>query len=237
MSPVFKFKKFSINDDGCAMKVNTDGVLLGAWVNTDNARQILDIGTGSGLIAMILAQRCDALIDAIDIHTPSISMAKKNVLNSPWSERIRCKHISFQIFAKESHDRYDLIVSNPPYFESSLQSQDPEKNIAKHNVHLSSDELIEGVSELLTEDGRFCVILPINRELSFKVEAEQSGLYAEKITRIKGKTDRPVNRVLFEFSKGARTKKAIVSELCIRDAGENFTTTYKKLTTDLYLQF
>jgi tRNA1Val (adenine37-N6)-methyltransferase len=237
MCPVFRFKKFAINDDGCAMKVNTDGVLLGAWANTENAKYILDIGTGSGLIAMILAQRCEALIDAIDIHAPSISMAIENVKNSPWPERIKCKEISLQEYALTSYEDYDLIVSNPPYFESSLQSSNPEKNIAKHNTLLPSEELIRDVKDLLKKNRRFCLILPFERASQFKVEAEMNGLFTEKITYIKGKTDKPVNRVMFEFSKKARIKKAIVNEISIRNLNENFTSEYRNLTSDLYLQF
>ena len=237
MCPVFRFKKFCINDDGCAMKVNTDGVLLGAWVNINNAKHILDIGTGSGLIALIMAQRTEALIDAIDIHPPSIRMAINNAANSPWPERIKFEQISLQSFAKLSTNRYDLIVSNPPYFESSLESPDPEKNIAKQSGHLSTKELIEGVKYLLPGNGRFCLILPFNRASSFKVEAETNGLFTEKITYIKGKTDKSVNRVMFELSKKARTKKARVNEISIRDLNENFTSEYRNLTADLYLQF
>jgi len=237
MCPVFKFKQFSINDDGCAMKVNTDGVLLGAWVNITCSNRILDIGTGSGLIALILAQRSDAKIDAIDIHQQSADAATINAANSPWPDQIRILHISLNKYTQTTKEKYDHIVSNPPFFESSLKSPYSEKNIAKHVDELTCSELIESAKKLLLPEGKLSVILPNDRSPGFKLEAEVQGLSCTKISTVKGKADRATNRMLLEFSYKKIQGPPEKDEIIIRDSNGEFASRYQKLTAAYYLNF
>ncbi|MBL0096355.1 MAG: methyltransferase [Bacteroidetes bacterium] len=156
---VFHFKRFTINQDRCAMKVGTYGVLLGAWVTVPDAGKILDIGTGTGLIALMMAQKSNAFIDAIDIDLPSYEQAKENVLLSPWSDHVRVIHSALKDY-KPGY-RYDLIVSNPPYFMDSYAATDEARNLARSaSASLSYDDLLNGVVRLLVNTGRFSVILP-----------------------------------------------------------------------------
>ena len=156
----FTFKQFHINHSRCAMKVGTDGTLLGAWTSLPNpTRKILDIGTGTGLIAIMAAQRHpDAQICAIDIDADCISQAEENVADCPWSERIKLYHSPLQEFSSE--EKFDMIISNPPYFVDSLLSPDAQRSTARHTATLSFDELTEGVIRLLAPEGRFALILP-----------------------------------------------------------------------------
>lgn len=195
----FQFKQFTIFQDRCAMKVGTDGVLLGAWTQVDNAKRILDIGTGTGLLALILAQRSSAEIDAIEIDHDAAFQAKENVIQSSWSDRIQVIHISLQDFVQEKR-KYDLIVVNPPYFTDALQAPDPRRSLARHNHQLSQELLVEGVHELLDEEGRFTIILPEINFLSFLTLCEKFHLAVSYQTNVYSKPGSPCIRVLAEFS-------------------------------------
>lgn len=231
----FRFKKFEIQQDRCAMKVGTDGVLLGAWIQPEkNIKRVLDIGTGTGLLALMLAQKSAALIDAIDIDKSSVEQAKENFNSSLWPERLNAIHCSLQNFIKSTSEQYDLIVSNPPYFNDSYKTSDNSRTLARHsNESLSFDALIEGVVKLLAADGRFYLILPLKEGEAFEIMAAARGLFASRITSVFTRKGKPPKRVLmlFQFSK----QLIVTDELIIQNDHGDFSDDYRKLTKDFYL--
>ncbi|MGZ4034252.1 MAG: tRNA1(Val) (adenine(37)-N6)-methyltransferase [Bacteroidia bacterium] len=218
------------------MKVGTDAVLLGSWVNASNAKTILDIGTGTGIIALMLAQKSGARIDAIDIDTNAFIQASENVNDCPWKDRIDVHQISLQQFAKESDHKYDLIVSNPPYFVDSSKASEESRTNARHTDLLPFDDLLNGVLKLLSSAGKFYVILPTKESESFREMAEEHKLYLTKLTRIITRTDKPEKRVMmrFEFTQRAFSEDSITIE---KDERHTYTDEYKELTKDYYLSF
>lgn len=231
---VFQFKKFTVQQERCAMKVGTDGVLLGAWVTVPKEGKILDIGTGTGLIALMIAQKTDAFIDAIDIDVSAFEQASENVKASPWKEHIKVMHSSLNDF-KPGY-RYDLIVSNPPYFMDSFAASDEARNLARSaNASLTYEDLLFGVGRLLSNTGKFSAILPFKEGQFFRELAEQSGLICVKLSKIKTGRDKPFKRVLMEFSR--REENIQEEELVIHFDNREFTEEYKKLTSDYYLAF
>lgn len=163
-NPFFQFKKFTVWHDRCAMKVGTDGVLLGVWADTEEAGRILDVGTGTGLIALLSAQRSKAWIDAIDIDEAACLQAKENVRNSPFADRIRVIHASLEAYRRQTERRYDWIVSNPPYFIDSLKCPDAQRALARHTDSLPLQELIRDSRALLTPNGRLALIWPYDQK-------------------------------------------------------------------------
>ena len=167
-NPFFTFKQFTIRHDRCAMKVGTDGVLLGAWTSVDHSHRLLDIGTGTGLIALMLAQRCpQAFITAIDIDAEAVEQARENALSSPWKDRVEV--LLQDICTFPANQQFDTIVSNPPYFIDSLKCPDDQRNTARHTDTLDAERLLASVARLLTDDGRFSIILPAEQtDYSFR---------------------------------------------------------------------
>ena len=161
---VFRFKQFSVRNDKSAMKVGTDGVLLGAWADVKAANSVLDIGTGTGLVALMMAQRCNANIDAIEIDADAFAEATLNFNESPWAERMKVIHDDFITFSKDCDLRYDVIVSNPPYFIDSLVCQEEKRKNARHTSSLSYENLIECAVKLLNDNGFICLITPSDVE-------------------------------------------------------------------------
>lgn len=232
----FQFKKFLIKQEKSAMRVGTDGVLLGAWADVSNAKNILDIGTGTGLIAIMLAQRSEAKITGIEIEYNAAFEASENAQNSPWKERIHIINQPFQNFAIQTTERFDTIVSNPPFFSNAIKNQHEQKSIARHNHLLPFADLIDGVLMLLTSNGKFSIILPVNEANDFTNLAENSGLFLSKRLEIKPSTLKIANRYLMEFSKNK--VDTIIDTLSIfEDNCTNYTTAYKQLTADFYLNF
>ena len=164
---VFYFKQFSVKDDRSTMKIGTDAVLLGIAADITNVRNILEIGTGCGIIALILAQRSEAEIDALEIDEESVIQAKENVSASPWKDRISVIHSSLQDFIPEDHKKYDLIISNPPFFSGTYKSHQSKRNISRHNDRLTFDELLDCSDALLADPGSLWVILPVKESLQF----------------------------------------------------------------------
>ncbi len=150
----FQFKQFLIRQEKSAMRIGTDGVLLGAWTDTSHSENILDIGTGTGLIAIMLAQRSNAKITGVEIEVQAANEAIQNGENSPWPDRIDIVHSPFQKFAAETCDKFDTIVSNPPYFTNAVKNRQDEKSLARHNHLLPFNELLQGVSKILSNDGK-----------------------------------------------------------------------------------
>jgi tRNA1Val (adenine37-N6)-methyltransferase len=234
MKPPFRFKQFSIIDSKCAMKIGTDAVLLGALTDTASDRNILDIGTGCGIIALMLAQKSQAIVDAIDVHQPSCEDARLNFENSPWSGRLRIHHSSLHDFVKITKETYDLIVSNPPFFNKSLNSPFDEKNLAKHSGSLSHQDLLEGVYKLLKFSGHFRVILPASVNENFIKQAALLSLYLSEEIQIIPKTGKAPNRVVLGFIK-EKPIKVRHSKMVMRNTDGSFHEDYIALTKDFHL--
>ena len=234
---MFKFKQFTINQDRCAMKVGTDGVLLGAWVPIDNRPfSVLDIGAGTGLIALMLAQRSSAeQIDALEIDEEAYEQAVDNFENSPWGDRLFCYHAGLDEFMEEPEDEYDLIVSNPPFYSEDYKSNDEQRDLARFQDALPFEDLVEAADLLLSENGVFAVIIPFSEEERFVALAKEFELYPIKITRVKGTPTAIIKRSLLAFSRNEGAK-VIVDELIIEVARHDYTEDYMKLTKEFYLK-
>ena len=229
----FRFKQFSVEDQQSTMRVGSDAVLLGAWADTLNDTRILEIGTGCGVISLMLAQRSEALIDAIDNDHPSILQAQQNFAASHWDERLHPIQASLQNFVSPGIELYDHIVSNPPYFRNSLKSPDPVKNVAKHECMLTYEELILGVGKWLKKDGKLSVILPAQESQVFISMASELNLFLSRKLEIKPKTNKPVNRVLMEFSFNP-PPGFTYGELSIRAEDGSYTPEYCAFTEPYY---
>lgn len=231
----FRFKQFVIKQESAAMKVGTDGVLLGAWADVENANSVLDIGTGSGLIALMIAQRCKARISSIEIDMPSALQANYNFEQSQWGDRLSVDTISLQEYSKKHTANFDLIVSNPPYFNRSLKSPSPRRTLTRHTDELDHTELLEGVSNLLNPDGRFCAVFPYTEGNLFIGEANNHGLYCNKKMFVQTKPNKSILRILLEFSFYEKLYQE--NTISIHNNEGEYTADYKKLTADFYLAF
>ena len=229
---MFRFKRFIVRHDRCAMKVGTDGVLLGAWSDIGQASRILDVGTGTGLVALMLAQRSQAKIVALEIDTDAILQAEENIEDSPWRDRIEVIGQDFRTFA--SDEKFDLIVSNPPYFVDSLECPGKQRTMARHNDSLSYDELLEGVVRLLTYNGRFCVIIPMDMSESLKARAAVLDLFPSKQLDVITTPGKPPKRTLLEFvfNSGVICNR---TELLLEIQRHQYSPEYIELTKDFYL--
>lgn len=218
------------------MKVGTDGVLLGAWAPVDHRPfSILDIGAGTGLIALMLAQRSHAeQIDGIEIDDDAYEQAVDNFENSPWGDRLFCYHAGLDEFMEEPEDEYDLIVSNPPFYTDGYFSGDEQRDMARHNQSLPFEDLIEASSILLSDIGVLAIVIPYKEEERFIALAKEEELYPFKITRVKGTPESEVKRSLIAFSK--IEKDIITDGLIIETARHKYTDEYISLTKDFYLK-
>ncbi len=233
----FAFKQFVIKQDKCAMKVSTDAVLLGAWVIPNGSLNILDIGTGTGVIALMLAQKSKGKIHAIDIEKSAYEQAKINFEESIFTESLSVEHKSLQDFAKSSTQKFDLIVTNPPYFVDSLKSFDSNRSNARHADILPYIELIEGVKIIMSEKGKFCLILPKNEAIKFREQAESRGFHLSKLLRIRTTLDKDEEKrhlMQFEFHPTEFSESTLVIE---KDERHSYTEEYKNLTKDYYIHF
>tara|TARA_R110002073_G_scaffold313380_2_gene485271 strand:+ start:40742 stop:41410 length:669 start_codon:yes stop_codon:yes gene_type:complete len=221
------------------MKVGTDGVLLGAWCSVDDyPDSILDIGSGTGLIGLMLAQRCDAMtIDAVEVDEQAYEQTVENFEQSDWGDRLFCYHSSFQDFAeemKEEEEQYDLIISNPPFYTDEFETDDAARNKARFTSSLSFKELIEGATNLLSSAGRLAIVIPFKEEQTVISLASESKLVLNRVCRVKGTATSEVKRSLLEFS--FKEKELIEEELIIEISRHNYTEDYKELTRDFYLR-
>ncbi len=239
----FKFKQFQINQDKSAMKIGTDGVLLGAWAALpENTFGILDIGAGTGLVAIMLAQRSDAEnIEAVELDDDAFEQCTENFENSPWADRLFCYHAGFDEFVEDYtseplqlSDLFDVIVSNPPFYKEDVSSGNKSRDVARQNVSLPFDELISGVSKLLAPKGVFSIIIPFKEEEHFVKLAEIANLFPTRITRVKGHQNSDFKRSLiaFSFNKIA----VFIDELVIEKERHIYTEAYIALTKDFYLK-
>jgi tRNA1Val (adenine37-N6)-methyltransferase len=233
----FQFKHFRINQERSAMKVGMDGVLLGAWTDPSGAERILDIGTGTGLIALMMAQKNNlAQIDAIEVDQEAYNEAVLNCQQSPWNDRIKLELCSFQEFAERTNRKYDLIVSNPPFFTNGIKAPLENRAQARHSDSLPLDVLISGATSLLTENGRIALVLPIESLPEIKLIADLNKLFISRLCRIKPNPIKPDFRILFELTNTKCTIQE--SELMIEfEKHHDYTPEYKDLTKDFYLKF
>ncbi len=232
----FQFKQFTIHQDKCAMKVGTDGVLLGAWTPLDHySKSILDIGAGTGIISLMLAQRSDASsIDALEIDEDAYEQCVDNFENSSWNDRLFCYHASLEEFTEEIEDHYDLIVSNPPFYAADYKSDDVQRDLARFSDALPFDHLLECVSKLLSEDGLFSVIIPFKEQEAFIELAKNFDLFPKSILQVKGTPISEIKRSLIAFS--CNTCDVKTNELIIETSRHQYTKDYINLTKDFYLK-
>lgn len=219
------------------MKIGTDGVLLGAWTPIENNPfSILDIGTGTGIIALMLAQRSAAAqIDALEIDENAYEQATDNFENSPWNDRLFCFHAGLDEFVEEPEDEYDIIVSNPPFYSEDYKTNDDQRDLARFQDAMPFEDLIEAAALLLSENGIFSVIIPFKEESTFLALAEEYQLFPIKITRVKGTPTSETKRSLLAFSRSERANFSL-DELIIETARHIYTAEYIALTTDFYLK-
>jgi tRNA1Val (adenine37-N6)-methyltransferase len=220
-----------INQHKAAMKVGTDGVLLGAWARVKGAKRILDAGTGTGLIALMLAQRCDAWIDAVDIDKDACEQAMDNVMQSPWPERIHVMHTSFEEFVDKTENNYDLIVSNPPYFTRSLKSPDHSRSLARQGVSLSVEKLCLLSKKCLTANGKLAMIVPTQ----YFEKTVSEGFFLSRKCCVKPQPMVQCKRMLVELSM--EPSNTIEEELVIEKRERHkYSKEYIALTKDYYLK-
>nr|WP_318384677.1 tRNA1(Val) (adenine(37)-N6)-methyltransferase [uncultured Enterobacter sp.] len=231
----FTFKQFFVAHDRCAMKVGTDGILLGAWSPVARVKRILDIGTGSGLLALMLAQRTDetVTIDAVELDAEAAGQAQENVDDSPWQARIQVHSADIQQWVKHSTVRYDLIVSNPPYFEKGVECGSPQREQARYTTSLDHATLLACATECITEEGFFCVVLPENTGNVFVQKALEMGWHLRLRTDIADTESRLPHRVLLALSP--KQGECFSDRLVIRGPDQRYAEGYTALTQAFYL--
>ncbi|HEY8402795.1 MAG TPA: methyltransferase [Cytophagaceae bacterium] len=229
----FDFKQFRIDQDLCAMKVCTDSCILGAYVNPDGVSQILDIGTGTGLLALMLAQKTNARIDAVEIDTDAAGQAAMNAKNSPWNDRISIYNESIQNFARRMNKQYDFIISNPPFYSNYLQSSKDSINVAYHSKFLSFDELLDSVAKLLKPTGVFTCLLPAQASEEFIDKARKRNLYLNEKLEVRDNLSSPVFRVILTFTHQPSDNISI-KELVIKN-GNSYSESFSNLLKPYYL--
>jgi tRNA1Val (adenine37-N6)-methyltransferase len=238
MSQPFVFKQFTIHQDQCAMKIGTDGVLLGAWVDISGKSNALDIGTGTGVIALMLAQRNPAIqVSAVEIDHDAAQQALLNFANSEFSSRLDLIESSIQHFAIDTRDTFDLIVSNPPFFTGGTLSISQDKASVRHTVKLPHSDLLGAARNLLTKDGRLAVILPEMEGVRLMELAQTYNLHVHRICNVFPDENKKVERLMIELGKSS-SEHIEENNIYIRQAGQDaFTEEYKKMTQDFYLKF
>lgn len=225
----FRFKNFTINQSETVFRVGTDGVLLGAFCPVENSNNILEIGTGTGLISLMLAQRNpNAKILAIDISETAVGLAEENFKNSPYSQRLQVLLKDFKNF--ENPEKFDLIVSNPPYFEENSSQKD---TVARQRIELDFDNLIQKSAEFLTENGKFAVIIPFESSENFEKECLMNSLYLHHKIIISGIKNSKPKRVILQF--GFKEQEAVLSEFIIESLPRQYTPEYLELTKDFHI--
>lgn len=232
----FEFKKFKVFHDRCAMKVGTDGVLLGSWACLNNdVKYILDIGTGSGLLSLMLAQRTidKVQIDAIDIDEGAVIQTLFNIKQSGFSN-IDANHISLHELVEKSSKKYDLIVSNPPFFTSSLKSPDSQRNLARHDESLTLRDLLSLSKRILSKTGLLVFIYPFDEKQNILTESEKNGLSVKRITNVCPTPTSKPKRVLIELSELPCLK--IEDDLIIEQSRHVYSTEFTALVKDFYLR-
>ena len=237
MSGIFQFKQFAVDQTGCAMKINTDGVLLGALAEAKSPQNILDIGTGTGVIALMLAQRfSSSKIDAVEIDEPASLTANKNFKNSPFADRLKLFHQDFEKYFEEHPERkYDLIVSNPPFHINSLESPKANKTVAKHTDKDFFEGLITGITKHLTESGLCWLILPLQAAELVKELAVSNNLFLKRVITVHSFEHSTPHREILCF--GLNQREIENSKLVIYESIGNYSAEYKQLLKPYFIAF
>lgn len=230
----FQFKKFKINQGNCAMKVTTDACIQGAWTPIPHAiNNVLDIGTGTGLLSLMLAQRNpDIKIDAIELDAAAAIQATQNFTDSPWTNRIQCTHADIR--THETDKSYDLIICNPPFFTQSLLGPTSNKNMARHDISLTGHQLLRKASALLSHHGSLSLLLPHNEYLQWRNTMNTCNLYESQCLLIKHTPTASVKRVVTILSH-TPTASPSITELSIQDNNGHYTALFRELLTAFYL--
>ena len=233
----FQFKQFTVYHDRCAMKVGTDAVLIGAWTEVEDQCVILDIGTGTGIISLMLAQRCNGRIMAVDIDEGAVEQAQLNVGRSPWADRIEVKQADICVMAHDEKQQqyFDVIVSNPPYFQEEVKCPEGKRNMARHTDTLSFSGLLEAVAALLNDGGRFSVVLPADVSSDFITLAVRFGLNLYRQLWIHTKEGKKPKRVLMAFGK-EKVEHTEIAHLNMVNKNGRKSEEYQLLVNDFYLK-
>ena len=233
-NPYFQFKQFAVEHAGAAMKVGTDGVLIGCWANVEGARTVLDIGTGSGVIALILAQRTeqDAVIHAVETEPEAAEQAVRNVASSPWPDKVQVHPVRIQEFRPGL--KFDHIVSNPPFFVNSFLPPDRRRTKARHTASLSFADLIASAIALMDPRGKFSVIIPPVEGAILREYALQHGLYCSRLCEFRPRAEKRIERWLMEFT--FQDKETAKEQLVMYGTGDEWTPGFKALSKDFYLK-
>lgn len=235
MSKPFNFKRFHVFHDKSSMKVGTDAVLLASLVEMSDYKEILDIGSGSGVISLICAQKSVAYISAIDIDANSVEQANENFELSRWNNRLKASEISLQEFAKSANTKFGLLISNPPFFENALKSPIETRNKARHNDTLSSEDILKSARQLLQTNGKLAIILPFTEGEGFISIASSHQFYLQRRIEIQPKPSKIANRLALEFVLSPTESRT--EYLIIREEGNDYTEAYRQVTKDFYLAF
>jgi tRNA1Val (adenine37-N6)-methyltransferase len=232
----FNFKRFTIRQERAAFKVGTDGVLLGACADLSCAKNILDIGTGTGLIAIMAAQRSPAVITAIEPDEGSYNQAVENVKECPWPDRINVFKSDLKSFADSQPGNFDIIITNPPFFRDSLLNPDRVKSSTRHSYSLSSDDILEASTRLLKDDGNLQLILPYEEATLFIAEAGIKGFYCNRVIKVKPNPSGNIIRMILKFE---RIKKPVYEKFLTIETGtrHRYTEEYREATKEFYLNF
>ncbi len=239
-----EFKRFTVHDDKCAMKIGTDAILLGALANHPNPKYIIDVGTGSGIVALMLAQRFpEAIIDAIELNKEAAEQASENFAKSPFTKRLRCHNMSFQDWSDENQDKFqaDLIVSNPPFFDSTSKSPDEARNMARHQDFLPPAELLQRSMRMVNKlTGKVVFVWPIHREEEVKTIADRLGMFYNGACRIKATENHEAVRMVTRYSHQNVDSVKLEDETLILENGvgnsREFTPKYLELVKDFFLK-
>ena len=232
----FKFKQFTVNQDRCAMKIGTDSVLLGAWTTVEhNPYNVLDIGAGTGILSLMIAQRSNAeQIEAIEIDDEAFEQCAENFENSPWSDRLFCFHASLLEYMEAVDEKFDLIICNPPFYSEDYKTKDKSRDLARFSDAMPLEHIIFAVINFLSDKGKFSVIIPHKEEENYIEEASLIGLFPNRILRVRGNEKSDLKRSLIEFSYSETPIK--ISELIIETERHQYTQDYINLTKDFYLK-
>jgi len=233
----FQFKQFRIIQECSAMKVGMDGVLVGAWTDVSGAKRILDVGTGTGLIALMMAQKNSQVhVDAIEIDLEAFEEAKLNAKNSPWNNRIKIELRTFQEFVQNENQKYDLIISNPPFFTNGEKAPVQNRAQARHSDTLPLDILISGAAKILNANGKIALVLPAEKLPEIEKLAVLNQLFIFRLCRIKPNPKKPIFRILVELSniECLKIEETLMIEF---EKHHDYTPEYKNLTSEYYLKF
>lgn len=233
MNSYFRFKQFQVNQELCAMKVSTDSCLFGAWVAAhlpSNCGRILDIGAGTGLLSLMLAQACEATIDAVEIEEGCYGQLKENITQSPWSSRI---HPVFDDIRNYQSSGYDLVITNPPFYEQQLASPDANTNAARHSSHLDLRELLRVTEALMSADGRAAILLPFYRKEELLTAAKEKGIYPARMADARHSPAHPWYRSMVMFTR--HEGMVMEEQIDVRDEHGNYSQTFSRLLQPYYL--